>query len=80
PLHHPLAFKQFESNLFNALIYGQPNNALHKLDHYKEKTVSPYFVKRTEAYIKEHLHDTAAARAGRHADRKLAADRSEAQA
>ncbi|EQB3342238.1 TPA: AraC family transcriptional regulator [Acinetobacter baumannii] len=57
PLHHPLAFKQFESNLFNALIYGQPNNALHKLDHYKEKTVSPYFVKRTEAYIKEHLHE-----------------------
>ncbi|MFH4339106.1 AraC family transcriptional regulator, partial [Acinetobacter baumannii] len=57
PLHHPLAFKQFESNLFNALIYGQPNNALHKIDYYKEKTVSPYFVKRTEAYIKEHLHE-----------------------
>ncbi|BFM82013.1 hypothetical protein JUNP543_0326 [Acinetobacter baumannii] len=57
PLHHPLAFKQFESNLFNALIYGQPNNALHKIDQYKEKTVSPYFVKRTEAYIKEHLHE-----------------------
>ena len=37
PLHHPLAFKQFESNLFNALIYGQPNNALHKIDQHKEK-------------------------------------------
>ncbi|MDB0328128.1 AraC family transcriptional regulator, partial [Acinetobacter baumannii] len=36
------------------MIYGQPNNALHKIDYYKEKTVSPYFVKRTEAYIKEH--------------------------
>lgn len=56
PLHHPMAFKQFESNLFNALIYGQANTVLNQIDHYKEKVVSPYFIKRTEAYMREHLH------------------------
>ncbi|TCM60676.1 helix-turn-helix protein [Acinetobacter calcoaceticus] len=57
PLQHPLAFKQFESNLFNALIYGQPNNALQTLQHSKAQVVSPFFIKRTEAYIREHLHE-----------------------
>lgn len=57
PLHHPLAFKQFESSLFNALIYGQPNNALYKIDNFKDKSISPYFIKRTDAYIREHLHE-----------------------
>lgn len=57
PLHHPLAFKQFESSLFNALLYGQPNTATHKFDHFHEKSISPYFIKRAEAYIREHLHE-----------------------
>lgn len=57
PLHHPLAFKQFESNLLNALIYGQPNNGLDKIDAHKDKTISPHFIKRTEAYIQQHLHE-----------------------
>lgn len=57
PLHHPMAFKQFESNLLNALIYGQPNNTLAKIDAYKDKAISPYFIKRAEAYMREHLHE-----------------------
>lgn len=57
PLHHPLAFKQFESSLFNALIYGQANNSQQQLLQYHDKAISPYFIKRTEAYIREHLHD-----------------------
>lgn len=56
PLHHPMAFKQFESSLFNALIYGQANSLLHQIDQYREKAISPYFVKRTEAYMRENLH------------------------
>ena len=58
PLHHPMAFKQFESNLLNALIYGQANSLLQQIDKYKEKAISPYFIKRTEAYMREHLHVT----------------------
>lgn len=58
PLHHPLVFKQFESSLLNALIYGQPNNAVHQIiDRVKEKVISPYFVKRTQEFIHEHLHE-----------------------
>lgn len=57
PLHHPMAFKQFESSLFNALIYGQPNDALHQINATAEKTISPYFVKRTEEYIRANLHE-----------------------
>lgn len=57
PLHHPLAFKQFESNLFNALIYGQPNNAFFKANSHHEKKLAPYFIKRAEAYIHNHLHE-----------------------
>lgn len=56
PLQHPLAFKQFESSLFNALIYGQPNNSQEHLQQ-EQKVVSPYFIKRTEAYIRENLHE-----------------------
>ncbi|WP_353173386.1 AraC family transcriptional regulator [Acinetobacter rudis] len=56
PLQHPLAFKQFESSLFNALIYGQANNSQ---EHFQQehKIISPYFIKRTEAYIRENLHE-----------------------
>lgn len=57
PLHHPLAFKQFESNLFNALIYGQANSALDLMEHAKPQVLSPFFIKRTEAYIRAHLHE-----------------------
>ncbi|OTG84172.1 AraC family transcriptional regulator [Acinetobacter sp. ANC 4558] len=58
PLHHPMAFKQFESGLFNALIYGQENNLLHHIQHQDKKAVSPYFIKRAEAFMREHLHTT----------------------
>lgn len=57
PLQHPFAFKQFESSLFNALIYGQCNNSQELLQQ-NEKVISPYFIKRTEAYIRDHLHET----------------------
>lgn len=56
PLHHPMVFKQFESNLLNALLYGQSNTLLEHLNQAKEKVVSPYFIKRTEAYMRENLH------------------------
>lgn len=56
PLHYPLAFKQFESSLFNALIYGQANNSQEHLQQ-ANKVVSPYFIKRTEAYIRDNLHE-----------------------
>jgi AraC-like DNA-binding protein len=55
PLHHPLVFKQFESNLLNALLYGQPNNLLPQIDRYKDKAISPHFIKRTEAYMRANL-------------------------
>lgn len=57
PLHHPLALKQFESNLFNALIYGQPNTALTQIEKIKTHALAPFFIKRTEAYIRENLHE-----------------------
>lgn len=57
PLHHPFALKQFESNLFNALIYGQPNNAIGQIIHKTEKNISPYFIKLTQEYIEAHLHE-----------------------
>lgn len=57
PLQHPLAFKQFESNLYNALIYGQPNNVLKQIEQTKTHTLAPFFIKRTEAYIRENLHE-----------------------
>lgn len=57
PLHQPLVLKQFESALLNSLLYGQPHSALDNLDRPAESTVSPYFIKRTEAFIREHLHE-----------------------
>lgn len=57
PLHHPIALKQFESSLFNALLYGQENDALNAINRYQEKLVSPHFIKRTECYIRENLHE-----------------------
>ncbi|RZG45103.1 MULTISPECIES: AraC family transcriptional regulator [Acinetobacter] len=56
PLHHPMAFKQFESSLFNALIYGQQNTLLQRIEQTKEQAISPYFIKRTEAFMRENLH------------------------
>ncbi|KPA91481.1 transcriptional regulator containing an amidase domain and an AraC-type DNA-binding HTH domain [Pseudomonas asplenii] len=57
PLHQPLVLKQFESALLNSLLYGQPHSALDNLERPAEKSISPYFIKRTEAYIREHLHE-----------------------
>lgn len=57
PLHHPLAFKQFESSLFNALLYGQPNDAFCLGDKFYEKNVAPFYIKRAEEFIREYLHE-----------------------
>lgn len=57
PLHHPLAFKQFESSLFNALIYGQSNNILEQINNKPKNNISPYFIKLIQEYIHAHLHD-----------------------
>ncbi|MBF7685419.1 AraC family transcriptional regulator [Acinetobacter sp. B10A] len=57
PLHHPIALKQFESSLFTALLYGQDNDALNVITRYQDKPVSPHFIKRTECYMREHLHE-----------------------
>ena len=57
PLHHPFAFKQFESSLFNALIYGQANNAIGNISNKYEKNISPYFIKVAQEYIEAHLHE-----------------------
>lgn len=57
PLHHPFALKQFESNLFNALIYGQSNNSIGQIIQKAEKNISPYFIKLTQEYIEAHLHE-----------------------
>ncbi len=56
PLHHPMAFKQFESSLFNSLIYGQQNSLLERIEQAKSQAISPYFIKRTEAFMRENLH------------------------
>ena len=49
--------KQFESSLLNALLYGQPHSLHGQLEGTRERNVSPYFIKRIEAYIAEHLHE-----------------------
>ncbi|MCK9815140.1 AraC family transcriptional regulator [Pseudomonas sp. MAFF 302046] len=55
PLHHSLVLKQFESVLINALVYGQPNNLQPQLECAgKPKALLPYFVKRTEEYMRAH--------------------------
>ncbi|WP_300732852.1 AraC family transcriptional regulator [Pseudomonas sp.] len=57
PLHHALVLKQFESALINALVYGQPNSLKQQLeDASKPKTLLPYFVKKTEEYMRAHAH------------------------
>ncbi|MGZ0714390.1 AraC family transcriptional regulator [Pseudomonas palleroniana] len=58
PLHHSLVLKQFESALINALIYGQPNNLRAQLEcTSKPKALLPYFVKKTEEYMRAHAHE-----------------------
>lgn len=57
PLHHSLVLKQFESVLINALIYGQPNSLKEQLEGAsKPKVLLPYFVKKTEEYMRAHAH------------------------
>ena len=51
-----MAFKQFESSLFNSLIYGQQNSLLERIEQAKSQAISPYFIKRTEAFMRENLH------------------------
>ncbi|MFF7705922.1 helix-turn-helix domain-containing protein [Pseudomonas sp. NPDC007930] len=55
PLHQPLVLKQFESALLNALLYGQPHLASAKLAQAPQRGASPWFVKRSEEYIRAHL-------------------------
>lgn len=58
PLHHALVLKQFESVLINALIYGQPNTLREQLTcASKPKAIVPYFVKRTEEYMRAHANE-----------------------
>lgn len=57
PIQQPLVLKQFESTLFNALIYGQPNNLRHLDAAADRRKVSPWFVKRTEEYIQAHANE-----------------------
>jgi AraC-like DNA-binding protein len=58
PLHHSLVLKQFESVLINALIYGQPNNLREQLEcASKPKALLPYFVKKTEEYMRAHANE-----------------------
>ncbi len=57
PLHQPLVFKQFESTLLNALLYGQPNNLPLAAGADHTRKLSPWFVKRTEEFIHAHAHE-----------------------
>ncbi|MCO8161882.1 AraC family transcriptional regulator [Pseudomonas sp. 21LCFQ010] len=57
PIHQPLVLKQFESTLLNALIYGQPNNLRSLETPGDRRRVSPWFVKRTEEFIRAHAHE-----------------------
>lgn len=58
PLHQPLVLKQFESVLLNALIYGQPHNLTMRMEgDGRPKGISPHFVRRTEEYMRAHVHE-----------------------
>ncbi|MDH2432526.1 AraC family transcriptional regulator [Pokkaliibacter sp. MBI-7] len=57
PIQHSLVQKQFESALLTALLYGASHDFSQQLDEQQERCVSPYFVKRTEEYIRAHLHE-----------------------
>jgi AraC-like DNA-binding protein len=57
PLHHALVLKQFESVLINALVYGQPNNLREQLECASKPKTLPYFVKRTEEYMRAHANE-----------------------
>jgi len=56
PLHNPLALRQYESALLNTLLFGLKSDA----DLYsgqRDQIASPYFVRRTEEFIREHLDE-----------------------
>ncbi len=57
PIHQPLVLKQFESLLINTLIYSQPHNLQRILESPRHQPISPYYVKRTEEYIRSHAHE-----------------------
>jgi AraC-like DNA-binding protein len=56
PLRNRLAYEQFESTVFNALVYGQPNNARDGT-RATQRPLAPFYVKRVEDYIRTHLHE-----------------------
>lgn len=65
-LHHPKVFEQFESTLFNALLYGQAHNLNMETPVH---AIAPYYIKRVEDYIQAHTAESItieslAARAG----------------
>ncbi|MCH4245721.1 AraC family transcriptional regulator [Acinetobacter gerneri] len=57
PLNHPLVSKEFESNLYNALIYGQQHNLSSQFLRTDKNIISPYFVKNTQEFIEAHIHE-----------------------
>lgn len=56
PLHNPLALRQYESALLNTLLFGVKSNA-ELLAGPRDSVASPYFVRRTEEFIREHLDE-----------------------
>ncbi|MEB6667939.1 AraC family transcriptional regulator [Acinetobacter vivianii] len=57
PLNHPLAMQQFESNIYNALLYGQSHSYYSQLCHTQDKYISPHFIKLAKDYIHDHLNE-----------------------
>lgn len=65
-LQQAMVFEQFESTLFNALLYGQPHNLNMQVP---VQAIAPFYIKRVEDYIQTHTADSItieslAARAG----------------
>lgn len=54
-LNEPIVFEQFESTLFNALLYGQPHNLCMKAPI---TNIAPFYIKRVEDYIHAHTADS----------------------
>lgn len=58
PLQHAMVFKQFESSLYNALLYGQPSNLQPLLQQQASAPVlEPHYIKKVEEYLRAHLHE-----------------------
>lgn len=57
PIHQPILLKQFEALLINTLLYNQPHNLTKLLESPQHKPISPYYVKRTEEYMRAHAHE-----------------------